>query len=90
MNKTDLIERIAESEDLPKTTVKRVLDSFVRNVGDALSSGDEVKIPDLGGFSVQRRNARSGRNPKTGESIYIAAKNGVRFRVAKSLSESVN
>ena len=64
MNKTQLVEKIAESADLSKASAGRALDAFIDAVGDTLQSGDQVALVGFGTFSVRTRAARTGRNPK--------------------------
>lgn len=90
MNKGDLINKIAESADISKAQATDALNAVLDNIGDALKSGDKVTLIGFGTFSVSKRNARTGRNPQTGETIQIAAKNVVKFKPGKELSDSVN
>jgi nucleoid DNA-binding protein len=90
MNKGDLINKIAESANLTKAQATEALNTVINSVADALKDGDKVTLIGFGTFSVSRREARSGRNPQTGKSIKIAAKNVVKFKPGKELSDSVN
>ena len=89
MNKNELIDKLATEAALPKTKVKEVLDAFVKAVSEGLVSEGKVTLPGLGSFTKTVRKARNGRNPKTGETIQISEKNGVKFKAASQLSESV-
>ena len=73
MNKSDLVDAIADSAGLSKADAGRAVDSFVNTVTGALQGGDTVSLVGFGTFSVRDRAARTGRNPRTGESIDIAA-----------------
>jgi DNA-binding protein HU-beta len=90
MNKADLIGSIADKSELSKAEASSALDAFVSSVSDALASGDRVSLVGFGSFSVDRREARMGRNPRTGEEIQIAAKNVVKFKPGAGLSDAVN
>ncbi|EFP97415.1 HU family DNA-binding protein [Vibrio caribbeanicus] len=90
MNKTQLVEKIAESADLSKASAGRALDAFIDAVGDTLQSGDQVALVGFGTFSVRTRAARTGRNPKTGEEIQIAEAKVPSFKAGKALKDSCN
>lgn len=89
MNKAQLIDAIAAEAGLTKADAKKALDAFVKATSDALQDGDRVALVGFGTFSVTRRNARVGRNPKTGQPINIEAKNVVKFKPGSELSNSV-
>jgi DNA-binding protein HU-beta len=90
MNKSELIDAIAESADLPKASATRAVESFVSVLADALKGGDQVAIVGFGTFLVRKREARTGRNPRTGETIQIAASNVPSFKAGKALKDAVN
>jgi len=90
MNKGDLISKIAENAKLSRAQAGDALNSVLDSIGDALKSGDKVTLIGFGTFMVSKREARSGRNPQSGESIQISAKNVVKFKPGKELSDSVN
>ena len=90
MNKADLIGSIADKSELSKADASRALDAFVSSVSAALADGDRVSLVGFGSFSVDKRDARTGRNPRTGEEIQIAAKNVVKFKPGAGLSNAVN
>ena len=90
MNKAELIGSIADKSGLSKADAGRALDAFVDSVTGALSSGDRISLVGFGSWSVDKRDARTGRNPRTGEEIQIAAKNVVKFKPGAGLSEAVN
>jgi DNA-binding protein HU-beta len=87
MNKTELIDKLANETSLPKTKVKDVLDVFFKVVGEELSSSGKVSLAGFGNFTKTVRPARSGRNPKTGETIQISEKLGVKFKSASQLTD---
>ena len=90
MNKTDLIDAIAESTDLPKTLAGKALEAFLETITKALKEGDTVALVGFGSFTVKDRAARAGRNPKTGELIQIEAARVPSFKAGKSLKDAVN
>lgn len=90
MNKSELIDAIAESADLPKAAAGRALDAVVESITSALKNDDSVSLVGFGTFSVKDRAARTGRNPQTGESINIAAAKIPSFKAGKALKDAVN
>ena len=90
MNKGDLISKIAESAKLTKAQAGDALNAVLDSIEGALKEGDKVTLIGFGTFSVSKREARSGRNPQTGKSIEIGAKNVVKFKPGKELGDSVN
>ena len=90
MNKSELIDAIAESADLSKADAGRALDAVIANVSTALQNGEQVVLVGFGTFSVKDRAARTGRNPQTGEPIEIAAAKIPSFKAGKALKDAVN
>lgn len=90
MNKTELIAKIAEATDLPKTKAGEALDATLKAITEALVGGDTVSLVGFGTFDVRDRAARTGRNPRTGEPIEIPASKSPGFKAGKALKESVN
>ncbi|GJL80705.1 MAG: DNA-binding protein HU-beta [marine bacterium B5-7] len=90
MNKTELVEALAASNDMSKSEAAAVLDGLVDIVTKTLSSGDSIAITGFGTFSVSDRAARTGRNPQTGETIHIAASKMPKFKAGKALKDAVN
>ena len=90
MNKTDLIDAIADSADISKAAAGRALDGFVDAVTGALKKGDQVSLVGFGSFTVRERAARSGRNPQTGATIQIKASKSPAFKAGKALKDAVN
>ena len=90
MNKTELAEAVANAADLSKAAATRAVDAVVDIITDTLKEGDQVTIVGFGTFLVRERGARSGRNPRTGESIEIAASNVPSFKAGKALKDAVN
>lgn len=90
MNKTELIDKIAEDCDLSKVAAQRALDSIIDNVVQAVSGGDSVQLVGFGTFAAGERAERTGRNPRTGEEIKIAAAKTVKFTAGKAFKDAVN
>ena len=90
MNKSELIDSLASAADLSKADASRSLDSFIDVVTNAMKGGDQVTIVGFGTFLVRKRDARSGRNPRTGETIQIPASNVPSFKAGKALKDAVN
>jgi DNA-binding protein HU-beta len=90
MNKTELIADIAAKTDVTKATVARVLEAALESTGSALKLGDSVTLVGFGTFYVSARAARTGRNPRNGNEINIAAAQVPRFRAGKGLKDAVN
>lgn len=90
MNKTDLIENIAEEMNSTKAEASVALESALNSITEALKKGDDVTLVGFGTFKVKHRAARKGRNPKTGEEIDIAAANVPSFKPGKGLKDAVN
>ena len=90
MNKTELIDAMASDAGVSKAAAKKALESFLGNVSGALKGGNRVSLVGFGSWSVTRRAARDGRNPQTGATIKIAAKNVVKFKAGAELSSTVN
>jgi DNA-binding protein HU-beta len=90
MNKTELINQIAESADISKKEAGDALQGFVGTVTDTVRKGEKLTLIGFGTFSVTERKARDGRNPQTGKAIKIPAKKVVKFKVGSKLSDAVN
>ena len=90
MNKSGLIEAMAADAGISKVAAKAALESFTGSVTSALKKGGKVSLVGFGTFSVSKRAARSGRNPQTGKTIQIAAKNVAKFKAGAGLSDAVN
>jgi len=90
MNKSQLIDAIAQQADLPKNTAAKALDALTASITDALKAGDNVSLTGFGVFSVSTRAAREGRNPLTGETVQIAARKAATFKAGKGLKEAIN
>lgn len=90
MNKTELVAAVAEQAGLSKKDAEAAVKAFTDTVSDALKSGDKVQLVGFGTFEVSERAAREGRNPKTGESMNIAACKTPKFKAGKALKDMVN
>jgi len=90
VNKTELIEHIANSADISKAAAGRALDAAIAAVTTSLKKGQDVTLVGFGTFHVGKRAARSGRNPQTGATIKIKAAKVPRFRAGKALKDAVN
>ena len=89
MNKSELIYKIARDAEVTKAVAAKAFDAMIAGVSESLKKGEAVTLIGFGTFSVSKRAARAGRNPQTGKAIEIAAKNVVKFKPGKGLSESV-
>ncbi len=90
MKKSDLVDLVAQKESLPRPQVETTIDSFLDAVGEALARGERIDMRGFGAFTVRESAARSGRNPRTGETIQIAARRTPAFKVGKELRDRVN
>lgn len=89
MNKSQLIDHMADEADISKAQAAKALEAMLDAVAGALKSGDGVTLVGFGTFSVADRAARTGRNPRTGEVIQIPAKRVPKFRPGKNLLDAV-
>lgn len=89
MNKSELIDAIADSADISKAAAGRALDAMVDSITGSLKQGDQVTLVGFGTFSVKERAARTGRNPQTGDEIKIAASKVPSFKAGKALKDAV-
>jgi DNA-binding protein HU-beta len=90
MSKADIVEKIAKDAGISKAASERAVNAFIEAVTNSLKKGQSVTLVGFGTFSVGKRAARKGRNPKTGEEIKIKAKKVARFRPGAALREAVN
>tara|TARA_R110002124_G_scaffold128157_23_gene288773 strand:+ start:2998 stop:3270 length:273 start_codon:yes stop_codon:yes gene_type:complete len=90
MNKTELVEKIAERADITKAGAERALSAVTETISDTLAKGDSVTLIGFGTFEVRQRDARNGRNPQTGETIEIKAAKVPAFKAGKALKDAVN
>ncbi len=90
MNKTDLIDAMAEQAGITKASAKKALECAIGEIEGALKGGKRVSLVGFGSWSVSQRAAREGRNPQTGGTIQIKAKNVIKFKAGSDLSNAVN
>ena len=90
MNKSDLIEPIAQQADISKAGASRALEAAIDAITDALKNGDSVSLVGFGTFVATEREARTGRNPRTGVAIKIAKAKVPKFRPGKALKDALN
>lgn len=90
MNKSELIDAVAETADLPKAAAARAIDAMTETITSSLKSGNSVALVGFGSFNIKDRPARTGRNPQTGEPIQIKAARVPSFKAGKALKDSVN
>jgi DNA-binding protein HU-beta len=90
MNKTELVDAMAEAADISKAAAGRALDGMIDAITGAVKSNDTVSIIGFGTFALSERAARKGRNPKTGEEIQIKASKSPKFKAGKAFKDAVN
>ncbi len=90
MNKSELIQAVADSSDISKTAAGKAVDAVLETIKEALGDGDTVTLIGFGTFTVRERAARVGRNPRTGERLDIKAANVPVFKAGKALKDAVN
>ena len=89
MNNTQLVDAIAKKASITKVDAKKALDAFINVTGEALKAGDKIALIGFGSFAVAKKPGRTGRNPRTGAAIKIAAKNVVKFKAGAELNALV-
>lgn len=89
MNKSELVDAVSNESGLTKTDAARAVDALFSAVTSALKKGDEVRLVGFGTFAVSKRAARTGKNPRTGEEIKIAASKQPKFKPGKALKDSI-
>ena len=90
MKKVELVEAVAEAAGLTKTDAAKAVDATFAAITKALKKGDRVPVVGFGTFGVAKRAAREGRNPRTGDTVKIPARNAVTFKAGSALKDSVN
>lgn len=90
MNKMELITRVAKETKLTSRDATEVIEATIENIMKALQKGDEVRLVGFGTFTVSRRKASAGRNPRTGETISIPETKNPKFRAGKNFKKAVN
>ena len=89
MNKLEFISALAEKTGLSKKDAEKALNAFIGTVEDSLKKGEKIQLVGFGTFEVRERGARTGRNPKTGEAIQIAASKTPAFAAGKGLKDAI-
>ena len=89
MNKTELAAAVAAKTGLKKKDAEKVADAFIATITEALKLGDKVALSGLGTFEVKERATRTGKNPRTGEAVEIAASKTPKFKAGKALKDAV-
>jgi DNA-binding protein HU-beta len=90
VNKNDLVSQVAGATELSKADAAKAVESVFGSITSTLATGGEVRLVGFGTFSVARRQASEGRNPRTGEKIHIPASNQAKFKAGKALKAAVN
>ena len=90
MNKQDLVAKVAQQTDISKTKAAEAVDAVIDAIKASLKKGDDVRLVGFGTFSVAKRAATTGRNPRTGEPINIPASKQPKFKAGKELKEALN
>jgi len=90
MKKVELVEAVAEAAGLTKADATKAIDATIAVITESLAKGVKVPLVGFGTFDVSKRAAREGRNPRTGETVKIAARNAVTFKAGSALKDAVN
>lgn len=90
MNKNEFIDKVADMADMSKSDSERAVNAVLDAISNALQAGDDVRLVGFGTFSAAKRKAREGRNPRTGETIQIAASIQPKFSAGKGLKDALN
>lgn len=90
MNKTELVAAIAEKAELSKADSEKALKAFIETVEGALKKGDKVQLVGFGTFEVKKTAARTGHNPRTGETLKIKASKAPKFKAGKAFKDALN
>ena len=90
MNHADLVQKVADATDVPRTAATRAVEAVVEAIINALKTGEEVRVTGLGIFDAVKREARPGRNPQTGAAIEIPGSTALRFRAGKAAKDELN
>jgi len=89
MNKAEIVEHVRNTLECTRADAERAVEGIIEQIVETLKKGEEVSIAGLGIFSTKTRPARTGRNPRTGEAIQVAAARVAKFRAAKALKDAV-
>lgn len=90
MNKSELVDAVAKKADITKVAAQEALEAVIETITKSLKKGEEVRLVGFGTFTVAKRAASTGRNPRTGEAIKIPASKQPKFKAGKELKDTVN
>ena len=90
MTKADLVEKVSREAEMTKKDAEQLVEIIFESIVDSLNKGEKIELRGFGSFRVRERNARKGRNPKTGEAVDIPAKRVAYFKPGKELKELIN
>ncbi|HUG43432.1 MAG TPA: integration host factor subunit beta [Acidobacteriota bacterium] len=90
MTKAELVDEVAKGSDLSKKDAEVIVQTVLDSIVDSLQNGEKVELRGFGSFRLRKRASRQGRNPKTGEKVFVPAKNVPYFKPGKELKELVN
>ena len=90
MTKADLVEKVAKDADMTKKDAEKLVEIIFASIISTLNEGEKIELRGFGSFRVRERNARKGRNPKTGEAVKIPAKRVAYFKPGKDLKDLIN
>ena len=90
MNKAEFVDAVAEKASMSKADATTAVDAVLDSLTEAMKNGEQVTLVGFGTFLVRKREARTGRNPRTGEALEIAASNAPSFKAGKALKDAVN
>jgi DNA-binding protein HU-beta len=90
MNKSELVQKVAETADIQRSVAAKAIDAVIESIKDSLKEGDTVTLIGFGTFTVRERSARTGRNPRTGDPIEIKEAKVPVFKPGKALKDAVN
>ena len=90
MIKSELVDKLAETENISKTVAKRIVNTIFDTITETLAQGNRVELREFGVLSVRTRKARSGRNPKTGASVSVSEKKVPFFKAGKAVKQALN
>ncbi len=90
MTKADLVEKVASEAEMTKKDAEQLVEIIFESIIDSLNNGEKIELRGFGSFRVRERNARQGRNPKTGAAVKIPAKRVAYFKPGKELKDSIN
>lgn len=90
MTKSELIERVSQRIDIPKNRAEEIVNAVFETMKEALLDDQRIELRGFGSFSIREYESRTGRNPRTGDEVYVEAKKSVHFKVGKELRDRVD